>query len=364
MRNLIPFIAIAALIVAASAYIAFGRREPLPEGLIQANGRIEADHVSVTTKFAGRVVELVVNEGDRVAQGDVVARLDDTQARARLEQAEARVASLTQQIAAAREELDLLVRQAPLEVEAAGAEVARLEAAVAKALAIEAQRRRDVARYSEIAEENAATRRELDQAETALAVAESERMLEEASLRRARASLALARLVDLRISAKEASIDSLEAQKTEAEAAALEARSTLEDLVLRAPADGVITVRLANLGETLGAGAPVFDLVDLDALYLKVYIPEIEIGKVRLGLPARVHIDALPDRPIPATVRFIASEAEFTPKEVQTPEERAKLVFAAKLYLDENPDHAVGPGLPADAVIKWQDDAEWAPPRW
>jgi len=97
---------------------------------------------------------------------------------------------------------------------------------------------------------------------------------------------------------------------------------------------------------------------------LKVYVPEIEIGKVRLGLPARIYTDAFPDKPFPATLRYIASQAEFTPKEVQTADERVKLVYAVKLYLDENPDHRLTPGLPADAVIRWQENAPWAKPRW
>ena len=107
-----------------------------------------------------------------------------------------------------------------------------------------------------------------------------------------------------------------------------------------------------------------FDIVDLDRLYLKVFIPANEIGKVRLGLPARIYTDAFPDEPLAATVRHIASQAQFTPKEVQTPDERVKLVYAVKLYLDANPQHRATPGLPADAVIRWKEDAPWARPRW
>jgi HlyD family secretion protein len=95
-----------------------------------------------------------------------------------------------------------------------------------------------------------------------------------------------------------------------------------------------------------------------------VFVPETEIGRVRLGLPARIYTDAFPERPFPATVRYIASRAEFTPKEIQTPDERVKLVYAVKLYLDENPDHRLTPGLPADAVIRWKDDTPWQRPRW
>jgi len=97
---------------------------------------------------------------------------------------------------------------------------------------------------------------------------------------------------------------------------------------------------------------------------LKVYVPEFQIGKVRLGLPARIHTDAFPAKPFEATVRYISSRAEFTPKEVQTSDERVKLVYAVKLYLEENPDHSLTPGLPADAIIRWKEGVPWENPRW
>ena len=99
----------------------------------------------------------------------------------------------------------------------------------------------------------------------------------------------------------------------------------------------------------------------LVALFLCVALG-YAIGKVRIGLPAKIYIDAFPDNPFDAVVRNIASRAEFTPKEIQTPDERVKLVYAVKLYLDENPERRLTPGLPADAVIRWQEDTPWAAP--
>jgi HlyD family secretion protein len=120
---------------------------------------------------------------------------------------------------------------------------------------------------------------------------------------------------------------------------------------------------MVDIGEVVTAGAPLFEVVDLDRLYLKVYVPEIQIGKIRLNLQARIYTDAFPDRPFEATVRYIASKAEFTPKEIQTPDERVKLIYAVKLYLKENPDHQLTPGLPADAVIRWKEDVAWVSPK-
>ena len=126
----------------------------------------------------------------------------------------------------------------------------------------------------------------------------------------------------------------------------------------------MITTRIVDIGEVIGAGSPLYDIVDLDRLYLKAYVPGVEIGKLRRGLIAQIYTDAFPEQPFPATVRYIASRAEFTPKEVQTPDERVKQVYAVKLYLDENPEHRLTPGMPADAVIRWKEGTPWAKPRW
>lgn len=141
-----------------------------------------------------------------------------------------------------------------------------------------------------------------------------------------------------------------------------EIESVRADLEIRAPSAGVVAHRLVERGEVVAAGTPLYDLVDLDRLHLKVYIPEISIGKVRLGLPARVYVDAFPDLFVDARVRYISPRAEFVPKEVQTADERVKLVFAVKLALDANPDHRLTPGLPADAVIRVEQDVPWMPP--
>lgn len=167
-----------------------------------------------------------------------------------------------------------------------------------------------------------------------------------------------------RIRVKEADLLTLQGQLMQAKASLSEAQSLLADRSLRAPAAGVVTARMREPGEVVAAGAPVLELLDLDHLYLKVYVPEAQIGKLRLGLPAKVYTDAFPDQPYDATVRHIAARAEFTPKEVQTPDERVKLVYAVKLQLNANPDHRLAPGLPADAVIRWKEGVAWARPRW
>ena len=365
MKHLLPIV-LATLVLGATAYIVASRYlndASLPEGLIQANGRIEGDHVTVTTKFPGRIIELHVHEGDEVDVGQVIATLDDTQLQAQVEQARQATRSLDSRVQAAEIALAVLEKEVPLTIVAAEADVRHAQAVIAQARLTEREKRRDFERVQKSYDANAANEIELDHARTAWEVTESELVVVQAVLEQAQSDLAVAGLGNDRIEVRRAEIQALKAQRDEALAAQSEAESILNDLTIRSPGRGTITTRLVNLGETLPAGAPLFDLVDLDALYLKVYVPEIEIGKIRLDLPAQVYVDAFPDTAFPATVRYIASRAEFTPKEVQTPDERVKLVFAVKVYLDQNPDHRLAPGMPADAVVKWNEDVPWSPPH-
>ncbi|GAB4355334.1 MAG: efflux RND transporter periplasmic adaptor subunit [Immundisolibacter sp.] len=356
--------AIALTAIAAAAWWFEFRQESLPKGLIQANGRIEGDHYTVAGKVPGRVVEVLAREGDAVKDGQVLTRLDDAQVQAKVDQARAAVDALEAQVAAARTALDTLKEQVPLQVETAKAGVAHAEAALAAAKARAQQAAKDASRLQDLLQKKFVDEQRAEQAQLAWKVARAEQDTAMAALTQARKRLAQAQLGREQIRTREQELTALEAQLEQARAALVEAQSVADDLLIHAPASGIVTTRIVDEGEVVAAGSPLFDIVDLDRLYLKVYIPEKEIGKVRLGLPARIYTDALPDQPFPATVRYIASQAEFTPKEVQTPDERVKLVYAVKLYLEENPEHRLTPGLPADAVIRWKEEAPWTRPRW
>jgi len=340
------------------------REPPFPEGLVQANGRIEGDHYTVAGKWPGRVTELLSREGDPVEKGQILVKLDDAQTRARLDQAKSAVDAIKAKLTAAQTSLAIFKKNVPLKVETAKAGVSHANASQASANATEEQTRKDAERFSALLKRQTVDKQRSEQAELSWKVAHAQRTTAQAAVVQAEKLLAEAGLDWDQIKAREDEVAALAAQVTQAEAALAEAQSMLDDLVIRAPATGMITTRVVDAGEVVAAGSPLFDIVDLDRLYLKVYVPEIEIGKVRLGLPARIYTDAFPDKPFPATLRYIASQAEFTPKEVQTADERIKLVYAVKLYLDENPDHRLTPGLPADAVIRWQENAPWAKPRW
>jgi len=364
-RKTVLIVAPILIVVAAGIYAVqrFVVSHGLPEGLIQANGRIEGDHITIASKFSGRVQELLAREGDTVHAGQVLVRLDDVQTRTRVEQARRGFEALESQVQTAHTSLAVLNLEVPLAIEAADAGISSARAAVDKARAVEDEARHDMERMRPLIAEQAVSRQQLDQAEVRWSVAKSEITAARSRLTQAVKELAQVELGWKRIRTKENEVVTWERQRDQAEAATAEAESILADLTIVAPTSGTITTRMVNTGEVVVAGAPLLELVDLDRLYLKVYVPEVQIGKLRLDLPARIYTDAFPDQPFDATVRYIAAKAEFTPKEVQTRDERVKLIYAVKLYLAANPDHRLTPGLPADAIIRWRENVAWMKPK-
>ena len=364
----------------------------LPEGLIQANGRTEGDHITIASKYAGRVSKILAREGDVVKSAATLILIDDKQLVARLNQAKHKVAvakaivqgakadanAAAAEVRAAKTSLALLTKQVPLAIETAEAELNQALAASATADSYEGQMRSEADRAQKLLASQAMSLEEADKRQLAWTMAQNELTAATAARITAEKRLAEARLGDDRIKEKIDAIAALEAmhakslahieecaaRQAEAEALLAEEQSNLDDLTISAPADGTIVSRFVDQGEVVNAGTPLLDLVDLDRIYLQVYVPEPLIGRIRLGLPAKIYTDAYPDQPFDAHVRYIASEAEFTPKEVQTKDERVKLVYAVRLYFDENPDHRITPGLPADTVIRWMEETPWMPPRW
>jgi len=354
------------ILVVSGVYLAIDRlilNSGLPDGLIQVNGRIEGDHVTVSSKFPGRIRELLVREGATVTVDQVLIRLDDSQTTARVQQAKHAAAALEAQVEAAHMTLAVLNLDVPLAIERADAQVAKAKDTVDKALSVEREARSDAQRFRDLAEKDEASIQQRDQVTMRWEVAQKEIASSRSALTQARKELAQAELGWKRIRAKESDVSALESQRDQAYAVLDEAESVLKDLTITAPTSGTVTTRMIDAGEVVAAGAPLLELVDLDRLYLKVYVPEVQIGKLRLDLPARIFTDAFPEQPFDATVRYIASKAEFTPKEVQTPDERVKLIYAVKLYLAANPDHRLTPGLPADAIIRWKEDVAWMKPK-
>jgi HlyD family secretion protein len=349
-----------------------------PDNIVAFSGRIEGDDSAVSSKISGRLVSVNVREGDEVRAGDVIAILDDAQVRAREDQARAGVSQAEARHSAARRQIDVLseqirqggveknqatvdaegrVRQAEAELAAAEAELAQQEASYKLALF-------DRDAYTRLAQTGAVSERQGKQAQTtadtqAAVVAASKRRVEAArgALTTAQSSLKNPDIRTLQIAtlnrqvaAQQAEIASAAADEQRAAAQLEEARADRNDLKITAPFDGTVITRTAEPGEMLVAGTPVITLLDLKKVYLRGYIPEGEIGHVKVGQPARVYLDSDPKRPLDAYVLRIDPQATFTPENTYFQKDRVKQVVGVKAGLKDGFGSAK-PGMPADGEI-------------
>ena len=349
-----------------------------PANLITLSGRIEGDPAAVAAKLSGRILEIRVREGDTVNAGDVIALLDDEQIRARETQAqaavtdaEARAEASRAQIAVLQEQLrqsELLtvqartdaqgrVNQAENEVVVAEAELARQEAANRIAVF-------DREAYTRLAATGAVPER---RGQEAVSTAEQQTAAVAAAKRRvesARGGLLIARatLTNPGIRASQAGanrkqiaqqqkeVASANAKIEQARAQLSEAQANRKDLEITAPFNGTVATRTAEPGEVVAAGTAIITLLDLSKVYLRGFVPEGEIGKVKLDQPARVYLDSNPNQPLDATVSRIDPEATFTPENTYFRDERVKQVVGIKLQLKSGAGFAK-PGMPADGEI-------------
>jgi len=280
--------------VAAEAGDGFGARlqslwqklggKRLPDGIAAANGRIEADEVLISAKTAGRVLEILVDEGDTVEAGTVLARMDQSELNAGLAGANAQV------------------RRAETAIAGAEAAIAQRESELALA-------KQEYDRATTLKDKGFGTEQAADLRRSTLNVAE-------AALRAAKAGL-----------------DEANAAADAARAEVARIASLIEDTVLKAPRRGRVEYKLVQSGEVVAAGAPVLTLLDLSSVYMTVFVPARVAGRLELGAEARIVLDPAPDYVVPASVSFVASSAQFTPKAVETADEREKLMFRVKLQI-------------------------------
>ena len=357
------------------------------DSVIPLSGRIEADDSAIAPKTSGRIVEIRVREGDTVQAGETIARLDDQQLRARAEQArvavtaaDARIQAAERQAAVLEEQLqqselqtgqakvDALgrVQQADADLAAAEADLARQEAANRLALF-------DKEAYSKLAESGAVSERQGKQAvatadQQAAAVAAATRRVEAArgALMTARANLTNERIrgaqtagIRQQIAQQQAEIASATANADHARAQLREADANLNDLIVTAPFAGTVLTRTAEPGEVVQGGTPIVMLVDLAKVYLRGYIPEGQIGHVKVGQSARVYLDSAPDHPVEALVSRVDPQATFTPENTYFRDDRVKQVIGLKLQL-KGAFGLAKPGMPADGEILVRG-SDWPP---
>ncbi len=288
----------------------------LPAGIAFGNGRLEADEIDIATKYPGRIAEILADEGDLVKAGQVVARMDTRDLEASLKKSQAQV------------------KQAQRAVDEANANLTQQDAQV-----LLAQQEYDRASY--LVQRGFQTKEVLDQRQQQLNSAT-------ALLTAARARVIQAE------HARDAATHDVELYTIQ-----------IADNALTAPRDGRIQYRISNIGEVLPAGGKVFAMLDISSVYMDIYLPTAEAGKVKFGADSRIVLDAYPKVAIPAKVSFIATQAQFTPKMVETQSERDKLMFRVRVRIDPERLRAradeVRSGLPGVAYVLTDPKAVWPP---
>lgn len=379
-RLVIP---IAVMVIGAAVWFLWPRNGA-QDGPIQASGTIEATQVDVAPKMAGRVIKIAVREGDLVRFGQVVAELDRAEVDAQLAQARAAVAAARTRpaqadaaLALARASVDAQLTQARAQGEFASAALeaskASLRAAEANLQASETNLARgesDLQRLESLYREGAVSAQQIDTARSTVQVAQAQRDAARAQrdavqiqigaaaagLEQARAALTVAEANRQTIAIREQDAAAARAQLAQAQAVLQQAEILSGYTILTAPMSGVVVAKHVEIGDLVGVGAPVVTVADLSQPYLRVFISETDLGRVTLRQPVDVRVDAFPGRVFRGTVEEISNTAEFTPRNVQTKEERVKLVFGVKVALP-NSNGILKPGLPADATILVAPDA-------
>ncbi len=317
MRKLVRLVVVAAAFAGGTWWYLQQRATDLPPGFAAGNGRIEANEIDIATKYAARLLDLRVDEGDLVEAGQVIALLETRELAAQLRSAEAGVLQAQQQ----RDQVLAEIRQRRSELALADKELQRSLVLLGKNFISEQK-----------VDQQRTVRRT---AEAALSAAESHRGSAEAAIR-----------------VREAEADRV--------------RDLLQDGVLTAPKTGRILFRLAEPGEVLAAGGKVATLLDLSDVYMTFFLPSEAAGRVAIGGEARLLLDAAPGRAVPAQISFVATRAQFTPKQVETRSERERMMFRIKArvppalvrqYLDQ-----VKTGLTGMAYVRLDPQAAW--PAW
>lgn len=305
-RYLIAGVIVIAIAIAAVLFVSLRDKEK--EGIIEASGQVRGTEITVSSRIPGRLREMLVREGQPVRAGDLIAKVSSDELEARFQQSLHRIHN-------------------------ARATIERTRSEVAQAKSVYELAKKDYERYQALFKKDIISRQQFEETESGYRVA-------------------AARLKSARDALEEAS-----AARELAESSKAEAESQLKETSIYAPSDGTVISRLVEAGELVGPGSPVVVIVDLSDIYVRVFIKETDIGKIRLGNPARIYTDAFPDY-FEGKVTEVSEKAQFTPREAHVKEERAKLVFGVKVGI-ENPKGFLKPGMPVDADIKWKEDASW-----
>ncbi|MBI5334441.1 MAG: HlyD family efflux transporter periplasmic adaptor subunit [Burkholderiales bacterium] len=343
-----PWVA-AGVVAAAAAGAAWWWQQQsngkLPEGIAGGNGRIEATEIAIAARSPGRLAEVLVREGDDVAAGQVVARIDVASLQADLDRARTGVTQARQ----ARDTAQAMVRMREQAVRTAQAQLAQRRSDLSLA-------DKELQRVRQLVAQNFLSPQKLDEAQAARAASQAGVAAAQSQILEAQAALAAAQ------SQVVEAASAIEA----AEAGVARLQADVGDATLRAPRPGRVQVRAANEGEVVAAGTRILSLADLGDVHMTFFLPETAAGRLAIGAPVRLVLDAAPQYVIPASVSFVASVAQFTPKTVETQSERQKMVFKVRARIDPElllryRNH-VKTGLPGMAYVQVSPDVAW--PQW
>jgi HlyD family secretion protein len=384
-QHRVMMIVSAVVLIAAAVVIwkVFFAVPAIPDSIVVVSGRIEGDDSAIASKTTGRILEVRVREGDSVNAGDTIAMLDDAQIRARENQArstlreeEAKGEAAQEQIAVLQEQLEqsrLQAGQSKFDTEGhmgqAQADVATAQSELAQQQAAYQIAAFDKDAYTRLAKSGAVSERQGLQAtatadQQAAVVAASKRRVEAAQgeLTTAEASLSNPGIresqvasVRRQIEEQEAEVASATAQTQQARDELAEAEENRQDLTVKAPFSGTVVTRAAEPGEVVTAGTAVITLLDLSKVYLRGFVPEGQIGKVKVGQAARVYLDSNLKKPVEAYVSRIDPQATFTPENTYFRDDRVKQVVGLKLQLKGGFGFAK-PGMPVDGEVLVQGD--------
>ncbi|MGD0275683.1 MAG: HlyD family efflux transporter periplasmic adaptor subunit [Syntrophales bacterium] len=311
-RRAATWIIVIALLIAISVALIFFKStsNKLAGNFITGNGRLEATEIDISTKLPGRLANVMAQEGDYVSENQVLARMDTTTLEAQLRQAEAQITEARE----AKQTAIAHVRESRLQSELAAKDLDRSSKLLTKGYVTQQRYEHDLTAKQSFDAMFDAARSQVAQAEAAIeaAIAQTQRL-----------------------------------------------KAEIDDSTLKSPRKTQVLNRLAEPGEVLPAGGRVFTVIDPMDMYMTVFLPEKDSGKVPIGAEARIVLDAFPGRAFPAQVSYVSEKSQFTPKEVETNEERQKLVFRAKVKLTKAGDPCLKPGIPGVAYIRTNPSVSW-----
>ncbi len=325
-------------LIIAIALLAAGCAEPAPTDRIRVSGHVEATETRIAAEAGGRILTLSVKEGDRVQQGQAILTLDTRDAQLAIDRAKAERAAAEAQLrlvqAGARVED---VRQAQAQIETAKTEVAAAKTELDAA-------ETDLARFDTLLKNNSGSRKQRDDAAARRDLARDRVASTESRVKTAEETLAR-----VKAGARREEVDAARARVETVNAQIAMLEKSLGDATFTAPIGGLVTEKLVEVGEVIPPRAPALVIVDLDHAWADVFVPEPTVPQIKIGQPATIFTDA-GGNGLTGTISYISPKAEFTPRNVQTAEERSKLVYRVRITVD-NQDGVLKQGMPVEAEI-------------